>query len=283
MTPTKHRWLLAAGAWLLAGALLAEAQEATIAGTVDGTVNIRAAADPRSEIIGQLPDGEAVSLIGRDASGRWLAMTYGQGEGWLPAFSVITGSDWSVLPVRSASDSAPDSEVVIEAFGRVNVRAAPTVTSEVVGQLSGGEVVPVLGRDGPTNDWLLIQLPETADTQGWVAYFTVGVQGDPNGLPMLAVDAADAVVLPEALVNARFNARLHIDPALASPVLAVVPFGGQVEPIARTADSAWLYVRFGEVVGWGAARLFDLPRSRADALPEFVPLLAEATPEAGGS
>jgi uncharacterized protein YgiM (DUF1202 family) len=242
-------------------------------GTVDGTANLRAAPDPRAEIVGQLDAGAAVSLLGRDATGRWLSVEAANAvSGWLPLFAVLTEADILALPVVVSAEATPEAgDVHIEAYGRVNVRAAPTVTAEVVGQLDGGEVLPALARDSDANNWLLIALPDAPDVQGWVAYFTVGVEGDPNQLPVLTVDAADALVLPEALVSARFNARLHTEPALASPTLVVVPFGEQVEPLARTADGAWLYVRFGETVGWGAARLFDLSSRQAGALPVYAP------------
>lgn len=264
---------------LLLVALPAPAQTAP-AGIVDGTANLRTAPDTRAEIIGQLPAGTMVTLTGRDSAARWLQVQSQQAlTGWLPVFAVFTEADVLALPVQLPTDAAPNAEVVVEAYGRVNVRAAPTVTAEVIGQLNGGESLPALGRSSETNDWLLIALPDDPDVQGWVAWFTVGVEGDPDLLTVLTVNGADEVVLPEALVNARFNARLHRDPALDSPVTAVVTFGERVEPIARTSDGAWLYVRYGDVVGWGAARLFDLTRDRADSLPVFMPML-EATPEA---
>lgn len=269
---------LAALALLLA-ALPALAQAAPT-GTVDGTANLRAAPATRAEIIGQLPSGAVVILTGRDSTARWLAVESEEAlAGWLPVFAVLTEADVLSLPVVLLAEATPEGDVMVEAYGRVNVRAAPSVTADVVGQLYGGEQLPALGRDGEANDWLLIALPDDPEAQGWVAWFTVGVQGDPNALPVLTVDEADAVVRPETLISARFNARLHREPALESPVLTVVAFGEQVEPIARTTDGAWLYVRYGEQAGWGAARLFDIPRSRTGLLPIFMPLI-EVTPEA---
>lgn len=270
----------AALALLLLLAALPALAQATPTGTVDGTANLRAAPATRAEIIGQLPAGAVVILTGRDTTARWLAVESEQAlAGWLPVFAVLTEADVLSLPVVLVAEATPEGDVMVEAYGRVNVRAAPSVTADVVGQLYGGEQLPALGRDSESNDWLLIALPDEPEAQGWVAWFTVGVQGDPNELPVLTVDEADAVVRPETLVSARFNARLHYEPALESPVLAVVAFGERVEPIARTTDGAWLYVRYGEQVGWGAARLFAISRNRADSLPIFVPLI-EVTPEA---
>ncbi|HYO87999.1 MAG TPA: SH3 domain-containing protein [Candidatus Limnocylindrales bacterium] len=276
------RRLFALSALMMLAAAGPLAAQAIVTGQIDQTANLRAEPEPRAEIVAQLPAGAYVTLIGRDVSGRWLQVVGDEGQtGWLPVFSVVTDAPLSDLPVVVDAIPAPDGEVLIEAYGRVNVRAAPTVTADILGQLNGGELVTALGRDSSANNWLLIALPDAPDEEGWVAWFAVGVRGNPESLPVLTVDAAADVVLPEALVSARFNARLHPYPSISSPILAIVPFGGQVEPIARTADGAWLYVRFGEIVGWGAARLFDLPYSRANALPVFVPLTPTAEPESG--
>ena len=272
------RWIFALSALLLVVAAPLAAQ-AVLTGQVDQTANLRAEPEPRAEIVEQLPAGSPVTIIARDLSGRWLQVVSTEGQtGWLPVFSVVTDADLSDLPTVIESIPTPGGEVLIEAYGRVNVRAAPTVTADILGQLEGGETVEALGRDSSANNWLLIALPDSPDEEGWVAWFAVGVRGNPESLPVLTVDAGAEVVPPEVLVNARFNARLHPYPSISSPTLAVVPFGGQVEPIARTADGAWLYVRYGEIVGWGAARLFDIEHSRANALPVFVP--QAPTPEA---
>ena len=266
------RWQHACSVLILTTGLLPALAQSAPAGTVDGTTNLRAAPDTRAEISGRLPAGEPVILTGRDVAGRWVQVENSAGiTGWLPVFALITEADILALPLVLEAEATPDETVQVEAFGRVNVRSAPTVTADVVGQLDGGELMQALARDSATNDWLLIALPDAPDVEGWVAYFTVGVEGDPNALPIVAVDAADAVVLPEALASARFNARLHTAPTLESPVIVVVPFEGQIEPIARTENGDWLYVRYGDSVGWGAARLFNLTRRRAEALPVYVP------------
>lgn len=267
--------------------------QAVLTAVIDQTVNLRAEPEPRAEIVAQLPAGSAVTLIARDVSRRWLQVVDGAGQtGWLPVFAVITEANLATLPIQTDALPTPGGEVLIEAYGRVNVRAAPTVTADILGQLEGGELVVALGRDSSANNWLLIALPNAPEDEGWVAWFAVGVRGNPESLPVLAVDVGDTVVPPEVLINARFNVRLHPYPAITSPILAVVSFDEQVEPIARTADGAWLYVRYGELVGWGAARLFDMPFAQANMLPVFVPptptagvtpeMTPEMTPEAGG-
>lgn len=264
--------IFALSALCLLGLAVPLSAQAVLSGVVDQTVNLRAEPEPRAGIVAQLPAGSTVTLIARDISRRWLQVVDDEGQtGWLPVFTVVTEANLSTLPIQANAIPTPGGEVLIEAYGRVNVRAAPTVTADILGQLEGGELVVALGRDSTANNWLLIALPNAPEDEGWVAWFAVGVRGNPESLPVLAVDAGDAVVPPEVLITARFNVRLHPYPAISSPILAVVPFGGQVEPIARTADGAWLYVRYDDLTGWGAARLFDMPFRNANTLPVFVP------------
>jgi hypothetical protein len=81
----------------------------------------------------------------------------------------------------------------------------------------------------------------------------------------------------------RFNARLHTKPERSSPTLVVVPFNSNVTLLARSEESTWLYVLYGETAGWGAARLFDVRDEQLDMIPLYTPdiaLTAEATVEA---
>jgi hypothetical protein len=119
----------------------------------------------------------------------------------------------------------------------------------------------------------MIRLDETegdteGETEGWVAYFTVRVQGDPESLPVLVPDnTGESLIPPSRLIRARFNVRLHDQPALASPVTITVPFDSEVTAIARTPSGDWLYVGFGDQTGWGAAQLFEISREEIQDLP----------------
>jgi uncharacterized protein YgiM (DUF1202 family) len=266
----------------------------TTNGTTNSTANLRAAPDARAAVIARIEAGAGVRVLGRDPSARWLyVQADGEGapEGWLSAI-VLCEADWAALPFYTtptavpapsavstpSADSTPEATppdgaplVTAAAYGRVNVRSAPTVSAPVVAQLDAGDRVSVLARSSAQSDWLLIAAARADGTpvQGWVAFFTVSLEGAPDALPVLVPNAAaDGLIAPSAVVRARFNARLHDAPALAAPTVAIVQFGTAVTPLARSRDDAWLLVSTQGAVGWGAIGLFDITPEAAAALEE---------------
>lgn len=245
--------------------------QSDVIGTVYQTANVRSGPDTRFEIVGQLSAGDQVQIDGRDADSRWLHILLPTGEvGWLPVFALVIEGDLEDVPVfddDAEGTPAPDDIVSVVSYGRVNVRSGPGTDYEIVGQLDVDDSAEVLARSNADNDWLLIVLDET---QGWVAYFTVNVQGDPRGLPVLVPDSGgDSLIPPSRLIRARFNVRLHDAPGLSAPTLVVVPFGSEVTAIGRNTNGDWLFVGFADDTGWGVTQLFEISRQDVQDLPVY--------------
>lgn len=255
--------------------------------TTYSTTNLRAAPDARAAIVERLDAGVAVVLQGRDETGQWVYVRVSGADtdsgvggelGWLPVFALTLTLDVLLLPITVGAGITPtpigegelvdDSAPRASAYGRVNVRAVPTIDSEVVAVLNTGDSASVSARSSANNDWLRV---ETEAGSGWVAYFTVRVEGELDSLPILVPDSSSGALIPPALVvRTRFNARLHQAPALDSAVVAIVPFASEVTPVARSADRRWLFLRYQAVSGWGAAGLFAIDADSLDALPLYV-------------
>jgi len=275
---------------LLAGTLffthLAAAQEVTpeattpITATAYGIINVRGGPGAQYEIVGQLEADAQVTVDGRDdENAGWLRVTLADGVvGWVASFAVLLDGDASTLPIIDEEPPAPDGEIVtMVAYGRVNVRSGPGMHYSIVSQLDVDDTAQVTGRSNSDNDWLYI---ENDELQGWVAYFTVTIQGNPDNLPLLVVDGSgEGLASPEEVVAARFNVRLRDVPTADGQVLAIVPFESNVTPLARSADGIWVYVLYQDIYGWGAARLFDLSPERLDALPIYTGLQPTPNPE----
>lgn len=258
---------------LLATTVVAQAD---VTGTVYQTANVRSGPDTRFEIVGQLSEGDQVVIDGRDAQSRWLHILLPSGEGgWLPVFALVIDGDVQDVPifVEDQSTPSPSSDVTVIAYGRVNVRSGPGIAFNIIGELDVSETADAIARSNEMNDWLMISLDNTEGategvTEGWVAYFTVRVQGDTETLPVLVPDnTGESLIPPSRLIRARFNVRLHALPALASGVTVTVPFDSEVTAIARTPSGDWLYVGFGDQTGWGAAQLFEISREEIQDLP----------------
>ncbi len=86
---------------------------------------------------------------------------------------------------------AQTGTVTAEALGQANLRAAPDVSSELVGQIVSGRSYPVIGRS-ELYPWVLIADPTTQQPMGWVFTDLVDLQGDLNSVPLseLVMDAA---------------------------------------------------------------------------------------------
>lgn len=256
--------------------LSAFAQEG-IPATVYQTANVRSGPDTRFEIVGQLAQGDSVLVTGRDEEGRWLQVTLDSGEsGWLPLFVLTLEGELEDIPVvdNGLATSAPEEEVTVAAYGRVNVRSEPSIGGNIVGQLDVGDTAQASARSSDDNDWLLI---ENDTVEGWVAFFTVRVQGNLEALPILVPDSSgEELIPPEVLIRTRFNARLHPVPELDSETVVIVPFNREVTPIARSEDGDWLLVGYDGLTGWGVTELFAIPDDQLEELPLFI---EEATPE----
>jgi uncharacterized protein YraI len=147
------------------------------------------------------------------------------------------------------------------------VRVGPGIGYEILGQLDVDEEADAVARSTEQSDWLLISFD---DTEGWVAYFTVRVQGNPETLPVLVPDdSGQSLIPPSPVMRARFNVRLHDTPEVDTPITAIVPFDAEVTAIGRSEDGDWLFVGFGEQNGWGAAQLFNIARETVLELPVY--------------
>jgi len=276
--------LLLVGMLLFSG--LAAAQEVTptpafaptLVATAYGTINVRGGPGAQYEIVGQLDADAQIAVDGRDDEGDWLRVMLDSGVvGWVVSFAVLLEGDAETLFIIPPEPPMLDgAAVTMTAFVRVNVRSGPGMVYSIVEQLDVDDTAQVTGRSNSDNDWLYI---ENDDLSGWVAYFTVMIQGDPDSLPLLVVDGSgEGLASPDEVVAARFNVRLRNAPGSAGLTLAIVPFQENVTPLARSADGLWVYVLYQDSYGWGAARLFDLSPERIDALPIFTDRLPTPNP-----
>ncbi len=66
-------------------------------------LNVRAAPDPKAEIVGALaPDAEGIEVVGLDPTGEWGRVNVGEGAGWVALRFLVAGPDaW-------AADALPE-------------------------------------------------------------------------------------------------------------------------------------------------------------------------------
>lgn len=256
---------------LLAVAVAAQPDAVTV--TADQTVNVRSGPGTQFDIVARLEAGDTVPADGRESPDNlWLRVVLADdAHGWVAFFTVTISGDVETLaivgqePESTPPADLPAGEVRVLALGRVNVRSGPAITYDVISQLEAGDEAQAQARSSETNDWLLIEGTEIA---GWVAYFTVTVVGDAATLPVRVPEIrGDGLIPPSALTTALYNARLRAAPSFLAPVLTVIPFGDQAQPLARSAGARWLYLAYAGVQGWGLAQLFELDDAALNSLP----------------
>lgn len=168
-------------------------QPAVSPGDADGvtvyafrTVNVRSGPNIEAEVVTRLKPGDSLRATGRsDPGNNWLQLDLDGAPGWVAYFTVTVAGNPDTLPIAVAGqDSRPrpalDAPVTVHAFRTVNVRSGPDTHFPMLGQLLVGDTAAVTGRSDPGNNWLRIDFN---GAEGWVAYFTVAVSGDPDTLP----------------------------------------------------------------------------------------------------
>jgi len=267
-------------------------------------INVRSGPSTDYEIVGQLYEGQVVSVIGRsDPQSNWLLINHDGEVGWVAFFTVaITGDPTSVEIVGTAGTNTPlatlqptptallegaQSALYVTAYRRVNVRSGPGTEFSIVDVLAPGETADIIGSSGDDNEWLEIR---TDDQTGWVAYFVVNVSGDLSAVaasegaalaaPQASFQVEAAVAAPsidnnQVLLITRFNTNLRAEPRFSAEVITVVPYETTLEAEARTADSNWLRVSYSGETGWLIASLVNTGVSDVESLP-VEPLLPES-------
>lgn len=125
----------------------------------DTVVYSKASSD--REVIGRVENEQAFTLVGRDPSGKWLQIEYGDQIGWINALSPDAYSMIFDLPVTGG-----------DLWGRHKVKGipiklftAPDINSESVSSLYYGDEFLFAGLH-KNHKWAFIQ---SGDKQGWVA------------------------------------------------------------------------------------------------------------------
>lgn len=146
----------------------------------------------------------------------------------LPSISPTAIMQFTATPTRTPTPIGP---ALVEALeGPTNVRAAPDIESERLGQIFPGEFYPVLGRAAGTL-WYKIQYPDSPTGTAWVFEQVVRITGNVDAIeeiqvltqPTVDVNAAISTQTLEAL--AQMPGGLETATALAFAANAMVMQG----------------------------------------------------------
>jgi uncharacterized protein YraI len=160
--------------------------------TAVSTTTIRVRSGPGTDyaLLGTIPVGTVVAVVGRNIPGDWLYIDFNGLRGWVAAWLFTINGDLAAIPVvdNNGNGALPNEPTPSSPTGvtgvattRVRMRAGPGTTYPTVGSVPISSVVNVIGKD-TTGTWLYV---DYAGRKGWVATWLFVINGDLGSVPIL--------------------------------------------------------------------------------------------------
>ncbi len=154
--------------------------------TTAGLVNMRSAPATSSDLLGQVPAGQDMSVLGRNPTGDWYHVRLSTGEtGWMFA-NLLRQNVGEINAIYEATPQPPQRYGLMGELGRVlapagvNVRQAPDSSFALAFTLPTGAELKLLARS-PYSPWIKIQY---GDDVGWVALIAIETRVFIDALPI---------------------------------------------------------------------------------------------------
>ncbi|MGF9921287.1 SH3 domain-containing protein [Bacillus toyonensis] len=121
-------------------------------GTINATsLRVRSAANTSSSVLGNLKNGEKVTVLGK-ANG-WAKINYQGKEGYVSLEFITIGKD-SIDPTNPTNPGQVTEERAVVNASLLNVRKGPSTGAAAVGHLKNGETVTIIGKE---NGWAKVR------------------------------------------------------------------------------------------------------------------------------
>lgn len=201
-------------------------------GVVTGnTVNLREQASTDSTVLAQVVKNTVVEI--RETQSGWFKVSYGSKEGYMSADYLKIAQDGQALPQEIAGTVNCSS---------LNVRAAASTDSAVVGSLAQGAAITIKAGSG---DFYQIT---SGDLSGFVHkdYITIGAT------------AGETVTRATVVCNSTLN--LRSAPSTEGSVIKAMPNGTPVGVIEN--QGKWYYVIVDGVTGYAISDYVQLSREQ---------------------
>ena len=218
------------------------------------SLNLRAAPSLGAQIIGNLRDGDLVSLLAD--LGDWRCVRFGETVGFADARYIVPegGQPPSAMPMIEAG-----MEARVTAQEGTDLLADAKATAFVYVHLPQGTALRIAGA--PTQGYLPVAL-------GGIAGYVL------QGTVHLTAPAAQSPSTPEpvqtareekALVHAPSGLMLRASGRTDAPVLAVMPDGARLTVLSR--EGAFARVRYGDLEGYASSEYLTFEHGNA-AIPQ---------------
>jgi N-acetylmuramoyl-L-alanine amidase len=210
-------------------------------GTVTtGAANVRGGPGFAARRLAVIPKGSQFFLIGRQPDGSWLQIRYRFGTGWIEASLTNLGGSSTVETVAPTTEGP--RAIVNAAF--LNVRSGPGTQFTKIGALTGGAVVPIIGKTAD-GSWLLIK----ADFgKGWINVLHVITKDYFGNAPVTSAVETKSEVSYTGFTRTTVN--LRSGPNMGFSSLGSMTVDTELAILGQSPDMDWWYVKSPLGKGW---------------------------------
>ncbi|MBU5299633.1 SH3 domain-containing protein [Clostridium sporogenes] len=201
-------------------------------------LNVRSSANLSSSIIGSLKNGSSVSILGK--TGSWYKIKYGSKVAYVSSNYISSSNNSNSSSDNNSSTSTGRGTVKLSSTSSsLNLRENPSLSSKILGGLSHGSSVDILGKTG---SWYKIKYGSKI---GYVSSQFITTSNSSNSSVSSVTNQRFGTVYLSnkySTLNVRKNAGTN------SSVISSLAYGSKVEILSSSGE--WYKINFKNTTGY---------------------------------
>ncbi|HBJ2614691.1 TPA: SH3 domain-containing protein [Clostridium botulinum] len=201
-------------------------------------LNVRSSANLSSSIIGSLKNGSSVSILGK--TGSWYKIKYGSKVAYVSSNYISSSNNSNSSSDNNSSTSTGRGTVKLSSTSSsLNLRETPSLSSKILGGLSHGSSVDILGKTG---SWYKIKYGSKI---GYVSSQFITTSNSSNSSGSSVTNQRFGTVYLSnkySTLNVRKNAGTN------SSVISSLAYGSKVEILSSSGE--WYKINFKNTTGY---------------------------------
>ncbi|AVQ46058.1 SH3 domain-containing protein [Clostridium botulinum] len=201
-------------------------------------LNVRSSANLSSSIIGSLKNGSSVSILGK--TGSWYKIKYGSKVAYVSSNYISSSNNSNSSSDNNSSTSTGRGTVKLSSTSSsLNLRDNPSLSSKILGGLSHGSSVDILGKTG---SWYKIKYGSKI---GYVSSQFITTSNSSNSSGSSVTNQRFGTVYLSnkySTLNVRKNAGTN------SSVISSLAYGSKVEILSSSGE--WYKINFKNTTGY---------------------------------
>ena len=220
---------------------------------VHSSLNVRSGASTSSSVIGSLSNGSKVTIVGE--SGSWYKINYGNTTGYVSKDYVqASGEQNSSSESSSQGTTSGKSGQVVNVHSSLNVRSGASTSSSVIGSLSNGSKVTIVGESG---SWYKINY---GNTTGYVSKDYIQSSGESNNSSNSGNSSSETTSNKSGyVVNVHSSLNVRSGASTSSSVIGSLSNGSKVTIVGESGS--WYKINYGNTTGYVSKEYVSLGSS----------------------